>query len=209
MSAEASLSLPLLPPVVAVGEAGRRTNDAYFTAPALAEHLVSRLQRDDWWRGGSVLEPSAGRGAFVRAVRRLSPVPELVHANDMDPIRVQELRETVEADVLTQQDFLALPEAHFDLVIGNPPYAMAQKHTEKALAMRSRFGIVAFLLRLGFLESQERMPFWAEHPPSKVFVLSERPSFTGGGTDNSAYGFFLWAPWHRGPTELEVISWRQ
>lgn len=209
MVAEACETMPLLPPVVGVDETGRREKDAYFTAPALAEHLIARLQRDGWWLGGSVLEPSAGRGAFVRAAQRLAPEPDFVYANDVDPIRVEELRQTVDADGFTDLDFLALPASRYELIVGNPPYAMAEKHVEKALSMRSRHGVVAFLLRLGFLESQMRMPFWREHPASKVFVLSERPSFTGGGTDNSAYGFFVWAAGHRGPTELEVISWRQ
>ena len=45
-------------------------------------------------------------------------------------------------------------------------------------------------------------------PCKKVFVLSERPSFTGGATDSSAYGFFWWDVMNNGPTELEVISWK-
>ena len=42
----------------------------------------------------------------------------------------------------------------------------------------------------------------------KVWVLAERPSFTGGSTDSAAYGWFWWDLEHQGPTELGVLSWR-
>jgi hypothetical protein len=201
-------ALTLQTDVVAVSETGRRTNDAYFTPQALAHALVGKLHTDKWWRGGSILEPSAGRGAFAIAAAFL-PYREAVHAVDADPIRIAELPKQVGAvDVIARcADFLDI-EGSFNLIIGNPPYSGAEAHARHALSLRARHGVVAFLLRLAFLESQERQPFWSEHPASKIYVLSERPSFTGGKTDNSAYGFFVWANWHRGPTEMEVMSWR-
>ena len=52
---------------------------------------------------------------------------------------------------------------------------------------------VAFLLRLGFLASVQRAEFWKQNPPTRVIVLSKRPSFTGDGkTDRSEYAFFVW-----------------
>ena len=53
-------------------------------------------------------------------------------------------------------------------------------------------------------EGRARRSFWAEHPASKVVVLSGRPSFTGAGTDSCAYGFFIWTWDHSGPAQLEV-----
>ena len=73
---------------------------------------------------------------------------------------------------------------------GNPPFSAAEEHVRHAMRI-SRVG-VGFLLRLAFLESAKRRAFWREHPPAEVHVLSERPSFTGGGTDNAAYGWFVW-----------------
>jgi hypothetical protein len=67
---------------------------------------------------------------------------------------------------------------------------------------------VAFLLRLGFLESSKRLEFWRRWPCRKVFVLAERPSFTGGGTDSAAYALFWWDKVHQRATELEIISWK-
>lgn len=207
-------NLVLQSDVVAVDETGRRTNDAYFTSDAVAAALVERLSRDCFWRGGTVLEPSAGRGAFVRAVGRTDPCPDAIFANDADPIRVAELQamSTAEAEELpiimtSGSDFLQLGGS-YDLILGNPPYSLAEEHTKHALALRSRCGVVAFLLRLAFLESEKRIPFWKQFPASKIYVLSERPSFTGGGTDNAAYALFTWDRCCRTSTTLEVISWR-
>jgi hypothetical protein len=104
-------------------------------------------------------------------------------------------------------DFLGL-RGEFDLIVGNPPYAVAEAHIRHALALSARYGsAVAFLLRVNFLGSKERFAFWRDHPPTLVSVLSERPSFFGTGTDASEYAFFVWRP-PRGATELEVVSWK-
>jgi hypothetical protein len=196
----------------------RQPLDAYYTPQALSDALVTVLVRDGWWRGGRVLEPSGGQGAFIRsAFGVLAPELSYIATVEVDEDRARALgrigSEFRPVDSLCT-DFLQLDENTwdpFDLILGNPPYSDAEAHTRAALRMRERFGVVAFLLRMGFLESEERAPFWRKHPASKVYVLSQRPSFTGNGkTDRGqSYGWFVWATWHRGPTELEVLSWRE
>lgn len=58
------------------------------------------------------------------------------------------------------------------------------------------------LLRLAFLESKKRCDFWQKHPVSKLYVLSERPSFTGAGTDATAYAWFVW---NKEQSMIEVV----
>ncbi len=118
-----------------------------------------------WYESGPcvVLEPSIGGGAFARHVKAIPQCEKLIGV-DLDPWP--------------------------DWIVGNPPYAVAEEHVRKAIGVAPR---VAFLLRLAFLESLERIPFWKEHPCRTVWVLSKRPSFTGGGsTDSCPYGFFFW-----------------
>ena len=68
---------------------------------------------------------------------------------------------------------------------------------------------VAFLLRLAAMETAARAPMWKRWPLRRVTVLAERPSFTGGRTDNAAYGFFHWQRSHIGPAEIVPgWSWR-
>jgi hypothetical protein len=45
------------------------------------------------------------------------------------------------------------------------------------------------LLRLNYLEGVERAEFWRRCAPD-VYVLPNRPSFHGGGTDATAYAWF-------------------
>src|SRR5258708_6811329 len=132
--------------------------DGYFTPFALADALVNKLAIDGFWRGGSLLEPSAGKGAFVVASYQLQP--HRLIALDIDPERCAELRESPSVDVF-QADFLTWGMvSKFQLIVGNPPYTGAEQHVRKALSLRAPFGAVAFLLRLAFLESKERVAFW-------------------------------------------------
>jgi len=190
------------PDVTDVADAERQSSfDAYYTPPLLADCLVDLLYLPIWsaWLGrkSRVLEPSAGGGAFVRALRRRGTP---VHALDVDPTAPG----LHEATTHAVGDFLGW-QGEADWVVGNPPYSDAEAHVRHALSISPR---VAFLLRLAFLESAERLPLWSAHRPRRVYVLSERPSFTGGGTDSAAYGWFVWDGSPK-RTELEWLSWKR
>lgn len=106
-------------------------------------------------------------------------------------------------------DFLTYkPKQSYDWIVGNPPYRNAQDHIEHAIDLLDQSGSLCFLLRLGFLESKTRQSFWKKHPLNRLFVLSERPSFTDHGTDSATYGFFWWQPDSRWPCATEIISWK-
>jgi len=59
------------------------------------------------------------------------------------------------------------------------------------------------LLRTAFLESKKRYSFWQKHTLSGLYVLSQRPSFTGKGTDATSYAFFIFN--NSGKQEIKVI----
>lgn len=86
-------------------------------------------------------------------------------------------------------DYLKTPFYDVDLIITNPPFSIALQFLEKSL---SESETVAYLLRMSFLGSQERRPFWQQHPLTHLFPLADRPSFTGNGTDNSEYAWYVW-----------------
>jgi hypothetical protein len=173
--------------------------DRYYTPPELAAFLVGLLPIE---AGVRVLEPSVGGGAFLRAVQDRVPSADLV-AIDVDPgaAGLALARQSFVGDFLTDDR----PTHGIDWTIGNPPYRDAEAHIRRALDVSRD---VAFLLRLAMLESAGRVPLWRDFPARKVWVLAERPSFTGGKTDSAAYGWFWWDQTYTGPTELEVVSWR-
>lgn len=80
----------------------------------------------------------------------------------------------------------------YSTIITNPPYSLAQQFVEKSFELAGKDTDIIMLLRLAFLESKKRRDFWQRHPVSGLYVLSERPSFTGSRTDSAAYAWFVW-----------------
>lgn len=95
------------------------------------------------------------------------------------------------------------PEQKYKTIITNPPYSLAMEFILKSFELVEPDGEVIMLLRLAFLESKKRYDFWQKHPVNKLYILSERPSFTGKGTDATAYGWFVWD--NSGKQEIKVI----
>jgi hypothetical protein len=91
-------------------------------------------------------------------------------------------------------------------IITNPPYNSAEGFV--AAGLKQADNKFALLLRLAFLEGANRArTIFHVHPPSRVWVFSERITFymkgvaaTGSGT--TAYAWFVWDQHHKGPTEL-------
>lgn len=216
-------SVPDLPPA-GPGEA-RHPLDAYYTPQALAVACVRALglTRPEH-HPGPVLEPHAGGGAFVRALRHHGREVVALDVNQHAPgLRLAQSSAVVDfldtggvhaaiGDLPARYDCADGTPRRFPWIVGNPPYRDAEAHTRQALALGVR---VAFVLRLAFLESIERSRFWRDHPPRIVWVLQERPSFLQGGnqTDSSAYALFMWdqsprLAWRATAPWLRWMSWR-
>ena len=180
----------------------RRELDRYYTADPVAAALVQLLHLP---AGARVVEPSVGGGAWVRALHRHGPDNVHITGVDLDP-DARGLQGCDDAVVGVDWTDPSLDDRTWDWSIGNPPYQDAEAHIRASL--RRCHNVVA-LLRLAFLETASRVPFWLQYPPRKVWVLAERPSFTGGGTDSAAYGLFWWRRQVVAPSStLGVVSWR-
>lgn len=176
------------------GERGGGGFDYFATPP----HCVDRLLKYCEIPGGHWLEPSAGDGAIIRAVnaRRKDVSWTAVELRIEGGYAIRQSDPT--ANVWTS-DFLRLEiddvlrelteGTRLPVCIGNPPYSDAARFISKGLELADR---VIFLLRLNFLETQERMPFFRRVGMPDVYVFPDRPSFTGGGTDATAYGWMEW-----------------
>lgn len=125
-------------------------------------------------------------------------------------------REAVELGVdyvhCMRLDRMNRPEPDFQtpaLIIANPPFSQAQEFLEYALVMRAEAAdwhqpkpTVIFLLRLNFMGAQKRYPFWSAAERPKLRVLSQRPSFTEGGTDMTDYAWFIWTD-----RDIPALDW--
>lgn len=211
-----------------------RRHCQYFTTDALADVLVSMLGVQPFDR---ILEPHVGGGAFVRAALRQGVLRHQINACDVDLTLIGDVVKNY-GIMARAGDFLTLERATFgpdridgwDWIIGNPPYSRpsgrfnekgepiqepcAELHIRHALSLLAPGGHLAFLLRLAMLETSDRIGFWREHPAKCLYVLAQRPSFTDGGTDSSAYGWFIWErDWRPERTasivgDVRLLDWR-
>lgn len=151
--------------------AERQEDDFYCTESWCVNALLAKL----YLPGGRWLEPGAGDGAIVRAVQALRSGVEFtaieLRCTDRPPVPC----DWYIGNFLEPGDTLlpALSAAKFDVAIGNPPYKLALQFIWQSMQFAR---IVVFLLRLDFLGSRKRVPFWREHP-ADVYVLPDRPSF--------------------------------
>lgn len=182
----------------------RKIEDWYPTPAWCVRRLMERLPYLPG--GGAWLEPGAGRGNIIAAARPFKPLVEWTAVELREECR--EPLNAVGAHEVLITDYLRLPvpEPRFSVAIGNPPYSRAMEFIEKSLQVAD---VVAFLLRLNFLGSQKRAAFHHEHP-ADVYVLPDRPSFTGKGTDSIEYAWFVWYPgaWRAGRRDrgrIEVL----
>lgn len=175
--------------------------DAVYTPTHLARFLVDLLP----WDGvvHRVLEPSAGRGAWVEAVvarhlerfHDLGPPLDVVgvdldpHCGAADPEGMARRLEALAhrgpgvpalrgLDRIAYRfqwgDVLALEDlGQFDRVIGNPPYSAIPDHVDRGLELARE---VAFLLPLDLLGGGEEIPTWLARSPLRAYwPLRQRP----------------------------------
>lgn len=155
--------------------AERRLDDAYMTPGWCVRRLL------DVWTppAGLLAEPCAGEGRIVKEIHGqwwtcdVRPVPGVLHVGD----------------------FLSItswgPIGHVAAVVTNPPYSLAEefiRHSRRSFPDAE----LVFLLRVAFLASAQRLALWRDIGAPDVYVLPNRPSFTGSGTDSADYAWFRW-----------------
>lgn len=198
--------------------------DRDYTPRSLAAACV-RIVAADWLAHAGqaprlVVEPSVGGGAFAAPICAAWPIARVVGV-DLD-FRAKGLREPGVEGIVG--DFLRIGRSAFhtrtsmdapDVVVGNPPFSSAEAFVRHALDLAAPGGMVALILRLGFLESGDRVAFWRSCPGWRLRAFAERPSFRGdsetghGKTDGTAYGLFSWVKGYSGQMIAEPgVSWR-
>lgn len=182
--------------------------DRYYTPDDVARALVPLVPLSS---GETVWEPHAGGGAFARAMLDHTS-RSTIYISDIDPdapgLDLADRKRVLHAGGCGVRDALDGPPLGLypDWIVGNPPFKGIEGHIEMALD-HAHVG-AAFLARLAILESSKRINLWRRNPATDVYVLAQRPSFTGGGTDSAAYGFFIWRRGYTGPTRLHILDWK-
>lgn len=180
--------------------AERRTDDAYETPAWCVRRLL------DAWRPRKAawcVEPAVGRGAIIRAVERICP-DERRGWISYDVRKVPPVPE----GWFTRADFLSIKvvgNEDVGAVITNPPFSLAEEFLRHSRGLYPRAEIV-FLLRLNFLAGNDRRSLWRDLGTPDVYVLPNRPDFTGGGGDSCEYAWFVLPAKPREKGHLRVLA---
>jgi hypothetical protein len=170
--------------------------DRYDTPAWCVHRLLERVQLP----AGPWLEPACGDGAIYRAVTE-----RYLNADSWTLLDVAPRGEMAGRAIAA--DFLAWKPRNgrqrFRVAITNPPYRHAMAFASYALDLAD---VVVMLLRLPWLASEARAPWLQRHTPD-VFILPNRPSFTGRGTDATDYAWMVWGLNYAGqPGRIQVLD---
>lgn len=188
------------------GQQARNDSDYYFTPQiAIDRFLRAMLEVAPEFLQGEFLDPCAGghRGApmaYPHALERWG-----VHASRIETVDIRD-----DSPANHHADYLGwkAPKS-YDVVITNPPFVHALPIIQRSLEIVKPGGYVVMLLRLNFLGTQDRFPFWSENLPRWIFVHSARLAFGNRGvtpdgepepmakrnkkgTDSIEYAHFVW-----------------
>lgn len=204
----------------------QRIPDDAYTTPAWA--VWAAMPRVDEVMFGSpsparirVVDAGCGSGAISKVIAEHRPTAQLIGV-DVRPVQSDYLAAVPGAEFV-HADFLQCDLHAVDLVVMNPPFKLGMEFVQHALEQTGgpngmAHGKVIALLRLNWLASQGRAPFFREHPPH-VAVLPRRPGFLPdkpSKTDGTEYAWFCWGissgTWsllHTRPAECHVARKRE
>lgn len=187
----------------APGEAAgtRHENDDYPTHPDCALAIVKWLSEAQLpgvspKNPAVILEPTAGSGPFVAAVRAVYPDATIVASDLMDR---REACLAVGASAAFQGDALQIRSAAIavcDLIISNPPFKLADALVRHFYAHMKDGAVLALLLPVTFLGSQERWQagegLYALAPLAGLSPIVPRPEFGEASSPKFEAGVFIW-----------------
>lgn len=173
----------------------RHDHDLYETPP---EFSLAGLQRVST-TPGTILDIGAGAGVWGAAARCLWPKAHIcgVELRQVDPHPAYDVWHT--GDVSAVADNL-MP---FDLVMGNPPFAIAEECVRAGLSLLEEGGELLFFLRLAFSEGRGRARgLYTEYPLAELAVCDRRPRLYGYQGGMTAFAYFRWLQGFSGRTEF-------
>ena len=139
----------------------------------------------------SIVEPTAGEGAIIK---RILSHPDITTRN----ITAVEVRQEARGDLcalipynrVITKDVTTIryqSSYRYDLAIVNPPFNNAMAIAKWCL---ENARVVCLLQRASWSYTAARYEFMEQHKPD-ILQLTNRPSFTGKGTDSADYAWYI------------------
>lgn len=147
---------------------------------------------------GTIWEPAAGDGAMVREMQALGLT---VRASDL-------IDRGCDADI---RSFYEFPVAPSQAIVTNPPFDECGWGNGKARWLKYALDVLdveymALLLNWTWPGAGGLAPFWAEHPPARVYLMRWKIDFTGQGAPPMLNGWFVWDKQWNGETVLRMLD---
>ena len=168
--------------------------------------------------GRTIWDPACGFGNVLKAFQNQGLVH--VHATDIEFRGFAARGFFQELDFVGNLDFVrsAAPKGRYSIV-SNTPYSYKKGILEAFIrrAMELDAEKVAFLMPVARQAGENRQPLFDEFPPTRIYILSERPSMPPGAQiealGDKAYKRgkidFMWVVWDcRNPTPVGETRWR-
>ena len=122
--------------------------------------------------------------------------PDVLRKEFQPIVLTNDIREDSPASI--HEDFILMDlPAKPHVIITNPPFNIAEPIIVHALDCGQDDGFVVMLLRLNFMGSKSRQPFFEKYMPEYIYVHPRRMSFTADNkTDSIEYAHFVWRKGH-------------
>lgn len=175
----------------------REKDDFYPTPPeptrALLHAEIYRLRDFNL-----IWEPAAGDGAMVREMRDLGL---LVYDSDL-------IDRGCGAVIKSFYDYSRSPAK---AIVTNPPFGECGWGNGKARWLKHALeGLdveyMALLMNWGWPGAGGLGPFYAAHPPARVYLMRWKIDFTGQGAPPMLNAWFVWDKRHVGETVLRMLD---
>ena len=172
-----------------------REKDDFYPTPARATEALLSVEKFN----GAIWEPACGDGA----------ISKICEASGYEVVSSDLVARGYGEDRI---DFLMEYQSRAPNVITNPPFKLAVPFVYKALDLTT--GKVAMLLKIAFLEGQERAKLFKSSPLARVHVFSQRLAFVPGdsqpgrkldGGGMMAFAWFVWDHAWTGAPEIHGL----
>lgn len=176
-------------------ERERESNDYYATPPIAVNELLKVETFTE-----TVYEPAVGGGHIA----------DVLKANGYDVVCSDIVDRGYEGTII--RDFLNYtPEQKNRYsIVTNPPYKYATKFVQQALDISEDGVKIAMLLKVQFLESQERWRLFKNNPPVRIYPFSKRIDCSKNGDFINNTGgaiAYCWFVWVKGSNTDPIVRW--
>ena len=194
---------------VIITDTPRRKSDFYPTPYGLCNYAMNTIIPSNF-SPSRILDPGAGEGRWGKFARGRWPLARIEGLDIEDYSHLTKKLYKAYTYYYSMCDYINsyYSRSIYDLVIGNPPFSLAEEFIRKSLSILKMGGYLLFLLKTDFLAGIKRQKgLWTFHPPKEVWVCSKRPSWNTPNntrTDSNTYAIYLW---QTGYYEEPIIKW--